>query len=154
VALLGRMVVILVGFVFACVAAALVMTLGILAPDFSDVLALSFETGSFSIVVGLTAFFVTAIALLPAFIVILVAEAFGFRSILFYGMAGAGLALAFYYTLDPEGLWLPAGSRDFGVRGREVLAASGILAGFVYWAFAGRNAGRWRETNQPARTSA
>jgi hypothetical protein len=145
------MVAILVGLVFACVAAALVMTFGILAPDFSDVLALSFETGSFSIVVGLTAFFVTAIALLPALVVIVVAEAFGLRSILFYGLAGAGLALAFYYTLDPEGLLAPAGSQDFAVRGREVLAASGIIAGFVYWAFAGRNAGRWREPSMPAR---
>jgi hypothetical protein len=33
----------------------------------------------------------------------------------------------------------------FARRELEIMAAAGIVAGFVYWAIAGRNAGRWRE---------
>jgi hypothetical protein len=34
---------------------------------------------------------------------------------------------------------------DLGGRGVEIMAAAGIVAGFVYWALAGRNAGAWRK---------
>jgi hypothetical protein len=61
---------------------------------------------------------------------------------LFYAIAGAALALGLAYGWDLRLLRSP--DDDLGGRGVEVMAAVGIVAGFVYWALAGRSAGAWR----------
>jgi hypothetical protein len=95
-------------------------------------------------VVGFTAFFVSGFALLPMLLIILVAESFGWRSVLFYAAAGLGLALFFRSLLTVQG-------QNFFGRDLEIMAAAGIAGGLVYWMLAGRNAGRWRETVSQAR---
>jgi hypothetical protein len=40
---------------------------------------------------------------------------------------------------------LRAAGDGFGGRGAEIMVGAGIVAGFVYWALAGRNAGYWRK---------
>ena len=151
--LIIRFFVVLFAFGIACVAAALVITLGFLMPEWRDVAAGAAEHGVFGIVVGLTSFVVSGFALLPTFLVIVIAEGAGIRSALFYAAAGAGLALFCYYGLglgvafDEQ---VVVGGEGFFARAPEVMAAAGIAAGLTYWAIAGRNAGRWRERQTPA----
>jgi hypothetical protein len=81
---------------------------------------------------------ISFVVLLPMLAVIAVAEAFAWRSVLIYAGLGLGLGLWVFYSgfVPPE---------QEVAREREISAAAGIVAGFVYWALAGRNAGRWRE---------
>jgi hypothetical protein len=77
-------------------------------------------------------------------IMALITEAFSIRSILFYGLGGALFGLAVYLVFTP----FDTNAMTFvGVDRREleVMTGAGIVAGLVYWAIAGRNAGRWRE---------
>ena len=83
-----------------------------------------------------------AIAMLPALLVIALAEGFAWRSILVYAALGGVLALALGYGLDFGGYVGAPGSHL--AREREVLAASGIAGGLVYWLIAGRRAGFWK----------
>ena len=81
--------------------------------------------------------------MLPAMLIIALAEGFRLRSVLFYALAGAALALGLSYGWDLRLLRNP--DDDLGAHGAEIMAAAGIVAGFVYWALAGRNAGAWRK---------
>jgi hypothetical protein len=76
-------------------------------------------------------------------VIIALAEGFHLRSVLFYALAGAALALGLAYGWDLR--LLRNYDEDIGARGAEIVAAAGIVAGFVYWALAGRNAGAWRK---------
>ena len=80
--------------------------------------------------------------MLPALLVIALAEGFAWRSVLVYAVLGGVLALALSYGLDFAGYVGEPGSSL--VREREVLAAAGIAGGLVYWLFAGRRAGSWK----------
>jgi hypothetical protein len=83
-------------------------------------------------------------ALLPCIIIIAAAEWFRLRSFLIYAYAGGlmGLWLQLRFTNAALNVW-----RDFdwytwtdlGIR-----TAAGVVAGLVYWALAGRSAGKWR----------
>jgi hypothetical protein len=147
-ALLGRIFVIIFAFILASIAGAMVLAIGVMMPAWDDVLMPTLEQSSFAIVVAISAFFISAVALLPAAIVIAVAEAFRVRSVLLYGAAGGIGLLAVYYATG----W---GERGMYVNvplthQAELMAAAGIVAGLVYWAVAGRHAGKWRD---PARSA-
>lgn len=75
----------------------------------------------------------------PALILIILAEARGYRSSLFYCVAGAFLGLAAAGGSLPfsDGRSLPESSLWIAT-----MAGAGIVGGFVYWLLAGRNAGR------------
>jgi hypothetical protein len=83
-------------------------------------------------------------ALIPCAIFIAAAEWFRLRSFLIYAYAGGlmGLWLQLRFTNAALNVW-----RDFdwytwtdlGVR-----TAAGVVGGLVYWALAGRSAGKWR----------
>ena len=151
--LLLRIFVILFAFGMACIAAALVITLGILLPDWRDVATTAAEQGTLGIVVGLTSFVVSGFAMLPAMLIIVIAEGAAIRSVLFYATAGAALALFCYYglgfglALDDR---LATTGEGFFARAPELMAAAGIAAGFTYWLIAGRHAGRWRDRHHPS----
>jgi hypothetical protein len=93
-------------------------------------------------VVGLGAFIIFFIGLLPTLLVIVITEGFGLRSIVVYGVIGGALALVMVYGLDFGG-YIAAPGSDLA-REREVFAAAGIAGGLVYWLFAGRRAGVWK----------
>ena len=141
-ALLGRIFVVLFSFLFACVVAALVMTLAILLPEWNRLVDQPPGQLSVAVMVGLSATFFSIYAMLPAMLVIALAEGFRLRSVLFYALAGAALALFSAYGWDLR--FLRGHNDDLGARGAEIMAAVGIVGGFVYWMLAGRNAGRWR----------
>jgi len=141
-ALIARIFVVFFSFAFACVAAAAVTTFGLLLPGWDALLDRSPDQQSIIVMVGLTAVFFSIYAILPATLLIALAEGFRLRSVLFYAFAGAALALGSAYGWDLR--FLSAPDDDLGGRGIEVMAAAGIVGGFVYWALAGRNAGAWR----------
>ena len=102
--------------------------------------------------IALTAVLIAGYALIPAMLLISLAEGFRVRSFVFYSMAGAVTAL----LLDSG---TGGGSRTALSQlplghDREVLLASGITAGLVYWALAGRSAGTWRRRHRQPRPEA
>ena len=77
--------------------------------------------------------------LVPALLVIVLAEGFGWRSFVVYGVLGGALAMALSTgSISPAMSAIPD---SFLAREREVFAAAGIAGGLVYWLFAGRKAG-------------
>jgi hypothetical protein len=142
VALIARIFIVLFAFVFACLAAAMVMTFALL-PGWTEVIDRPVDQQNIALVVGLSAAFFSVYAMLPAMLIIAFAEGLRLRSVFFYALAGAALTLCLAYGWDLRLLRSP--DDDLGARGPEIVAAVGIVAGFVYWALAGRNAGAWRK---------
>src|SRR3954469_16801569 len=143
-ALIGHLIAILFGFLFACLAAGMIVVGAVLFPEFSDLATGPIDQSAINIVLGFGFIFITGFALLPAVIVVLITEAFHIRSVLAYVVGGAVVGLACYLGLipfDPETLRFDGIVR----RHLEIMTGAGIVAGFVYWMIAGRNAGGWRE---------
>lgn len=141
-AIFARLFVVLVAYVLACVAASIVLTIGTLTPQWDQMAPHGLPAAVLWSVVGVSTAVIAVVAILPSFLVIALAEGFAWRSVVFYGALGGVLALALTYGIDFAG---HVGGPD-GVfpREREVLAASGIAGGLVYWAVAGRKAGLWK----------
>jgi hypothetical protein len=146
---LFRLVMMLVGYIGACVAASAVITLGTLAPNWNDLQEFSrsldqsgdVPTIALWSMIGIGAAIIFAIGFFPTLLAIILAEGFKLRSIVVYGVIGAALALAAVYGLDFGG-YVTAPNSDM-MHEREVFAAAGIAGGLVYWLFAGRRAGVW-----------
>src|ERR1700724_1048700 len=147
-ALIGRIFVILFGFLAACLVAGMVVVGAVLFPEFSDLGAGPVDPGALNVVIGFGFIFISGFALLPAMIVAAITEAFYIRGVLTYAVGGGLVGLACYLGLvpfDPDTL-----SFDGTVpRHLEIMTGAGIVAGFVYWMIAGRNAGAWREPPRP-----
>ncbi len=137
-----RILVVILAYVLACIAASLVLTIGTLTPDWDDLTALGLQSAAVWSVVAVGAAVIGVIATLPTLLVVALAEGFAWRSILVYAALGGVLALVLCYGLDFAGY---VGEPDsYLAREREVLAAAGIAGGLVYWLFAGRKAGSWK----------
>jgi hypothetical protein len=131
-----RLVVIFTGLLLAALTAGVVFTFAMAnlldpgAPN-PDLVARVLEWAGF---VFLVATFAGVIALVPSVILAILAEAFGWRGLVFHGVAGA--LLGAMVTL----VWGEPQSADNVL----VLAAgisAGIAGGWVYWLIAGRKAG-------------
>jgi hypothetical protein len=143
-ALIGRLFVILFGFLAACLVAGTIVVGAVLFPEFSDLGSGPIDSGSLNIVVGLGFIFISGFALLPAMIVVAITEAFYIRGALTYAVGGGLVGLACYLGLVP----FDTATLHFdGIirRHLEIMTGAGIVAGIVYWMIAGRNAGAWRE---------
>ena len=140
-ALIGRCFVVFFAFLIASFAAAFVFEVAILVPFWRGVADADIDQGIFNVLIGFGFFFVSLLSLLPAMIVIALAEAFRLRSVVFYALAGGLEALALSYSLGFSYRPADAPLSPFF----QAFAAAGIAAGFVYWLIAGRNAGRWCE---------
>ncbi len=143
--LFGRLIVIFFALFFAIIAAGITLAVGIVAPDWAGVDSDPFERVSFFIVSFFATSFVGAVALLPALVVILIAEAARLRNFLYYGVGGALVGLASYFGSDISVRL--ENTTDVTPVGNtlQLAAAAGIIGGLVYWVVAGRNAGRWRD---------
>ena len=148
-ALIGRLFAILFGFLFACLAAGMIVVGAVLYPEFSD-LGGGIDQSAINVVLGFGFIFLSGFALLPALIVVLITEAFYIRSVLAYAIGGALVGAACYLGLIP---FDPATMKFDGIirRHLEIMTGAGIVAGLVYWVIAGRNAGVWRESPKPVR---
>ena len=145
---LARIMMAFLGYVLACIAASLVLTLGSLAPNWNEVMApLGPDAGAVEAIAvwsatGIAALSLFSVGFLPALLVIALAEGLALRSAVVYGVIGAALSLAMAYGLDFAG-YIASSESDLA-RNREVFAAAGIAGGLVYWLIAGRRAGRWK----------
>src|ERR1700704_2547727 len=141
--LIGRLFVILFGFLAACLVAGIIVVCAVLFPEFSDLGAGPIDQGALNIVLGFGFIFISGFALLPAMIVVAITKAFYVRGALTYAVGGGVVGLACYLGLVP---FDPATLRFDGIirRHLEIMTGAGIVAGLIYWIIAGRNAGAWR----------
>jgi hypothetical protein len=141
-AIISRLFVVVVGYLLACIAASIVLTLGTLTPNWDQMVPEGMPTVAIWAVVGLGAAIIGGTAILPALLLIAITEGFAWRSVVLYGVLGGVLALALTYGIDFAGY--VRGPDSMLAHENEVLAASGIAGGLVYWLFAGRKAGSWK----------
>ncbi len=143
-ALFLRSIAIAFAFLVSCLVAALVIAYGFVAPELSEFkgspeffLVLLFFGGAAGVV---TPFYVFA----PSFIAILIAEVFSLRTVLYYALAGALIGALAYFMTDAASRIAGRGTVAPITQELQWLTAAGIVAGFVYWLIAGRNAGKWK----------
>jgi hypothetical protein len=149
-ALIGRIFVVLFSFLLASLAAAMAMAAGMMLPyEWQNMGSFDIHRGLFSVTVGFGFFFISWIALLPAMVVIAIAEAFRLRSVLFYAAAGGIEGFALYHGV---GISERMSEGALATRMAEIMTAAGIAGGLCYWVLAGRNAGRWSEPRSTAAT--
>lgn len=139
-----RSLVIGFGFLVSCMVAAFIVAYGLVGPELSELkgspeyfLFLLFLGGAAGVV---TPFYVFA----PSFVVILIAEIFSLRSVIYYALCGAVIGALAYFLSDVGARLDGAGTVAPITRELQYLTAAGIIAGFVYWLLAGRNAGKWK----------
>src|SRR5436190_2670559 len=151
-ALIGRLFVILFGFLAACLVAGMIVVGAVLFPEFSDLGTGPIDPGALNILLGFGFIFISGFALLPALIVVAITEAFYIRSVLAYALGGGLVGLACYLGLIP---FDPDTMRFDGIvrRHLEIMTGAGIVAGLIYWMIAGRNAGAWRTPPRRQRPS-
>ncbi len=143
-ALIGRILIILVAFFAASLAAGMVLVFSIVFPEWGSG-RFGFDEGSCPVVATIGFVVVGSFGFLPALIIALVTEALNVRSALIYATGGAILGALSYLGIarfDPDTMTVVDGVR----REVEIMAGAGIVAGLVYWLIAGRNAGEWRKT--------
>jgi hypothetical protein len=135
--LLGRLILIPLGFVCAAIAAVAVLaTLGLERATHA-VHGREFPVDQ---IIGIASFahgLAAAATVVPALLVILVGEVARIRSWV-YWIAGGGVALAVLPLLAPTGEF-HQDAAQIGVIW-QVLATAGFAGGFVYWLIAGRRA--------------
>jgi hypothetical protein len=147
-ALIGRLFVILFGFLAASLVAGMIVVGAVLFPEFSDLGDGLIDQSALNILMGFGFIFVSGFALLPAMLVVAITEAFYVRGALTYAVGGGLVGLACYLGLVP---FDPATLHFEGIvrRHLEIMTGAGIVAGLVYWMIAGRNAGGWRRPPLP-----
>lgn len=139
-----RFFVILFSLIFALLAAGIALAIGIMAPELVVMSADPVEKFAFFAIAFFSTSFVGATAFVPAVILIAIAETFDIRSIFYYAIGGALIAAVAWYMADIT-MQLENTTDLAPVRyGLQLVAASGIIGGFVYWLLAGRKAGRWK----------
>ena len=141
-ALLVRILMVILAYVLACIAAAAILIVGTLTLQGTNLNALDAPTWGLSVLIIIAAAMIGAVAVMPSFLLIALAEGFAWRSVLLYGVLGGVLGLALGYGFGDTGFFASPNSSP--ARESEVLAASGIAGGLVYWLFAGRKAGAWK----------
>jgi hypothetical protein len=147
--LIGRLIVISIGFLAACFVGGMIVVVALLFPEFADLGAGPVDESTVDVLLGFGFIFVSGFALLPALVVVAITEAFYIRSALAYAVGGGLVGLACYLGLVP---FHPETFQFEGIvrRHLEIMTGAGIVAGVVYWMIAGRNAGLWRHP-PPAR---
>jgi hypothetical protein len=149
-AYIGHLLLVLVGFACASLAASAFLVLLIISPmDLSAADLPPVVTGSLLVAVPFVALFVGYFAFGPGLAGILVIEALALRDWLSNAIVGGLVGLA----VNLLGVWAvpdgaathPVGSASFML----AFAAAGIIGGMAYWAIAGRAAGGWRSAALP-----
>jgi hypothetical protein len=143
-ALIGRLLVVFIAFLAACLAAGIIVVSALLFPDFSELGTGPVDEGVLDILLGFGFIIVSGFALVPAMIIVAITEAFYVRGALTYAIGGGLMGLACYLGLVP---FDTDTMRFEGIvqRHLEIMTGAGIAAGLVYWLIAGRNAGNWRK---------
>jgi hypothetical protein len=146
--IIGRIIVIIFAVIVASLAAGMAIATGVLGPAWHSLSGDPAERFVFwgATFVGATA--TGAVGILPLAVLIALGETFKIRSLLANTAAGAAMLLIGYYG---SGLAQPSYEESIDnpppaiSREAEIAAAAGAVFGLIYWAIAGRKAGRWRE---------
>ena len=116
-----------IAFIVACIVAGVAASVLLWVPgSFTVPEAVIFDTIFFTANAA-------AFAFAPALVAIILAEAFGWRSVFYWLAVGGAIGLSGHLLMSP-GL-MPAGDR------MATLVGTGLLGGLVYWALAGWMAG-------------
>ena len=113
-----------------------------LAPGYWTIAGISPAIFAGAPVVGL--FLVTAAVMLsavPMLLIVVLAEAFSWRSLFVYATPAALLGAVVYLIFSPRTI---GGLDQIGWIETALFTLSGAVAGLIYWAIAGRKAGAWR----------
>ena len=143
-ALIGRLLVIFLAFLAACLAAGIIVVSALLFPEFSELGTGPVDEGALDVLLGFGFIILSGLALVPAMLIAAITEAFYIRGVLTYAIGGGLMGLACYLGLvpfDTDTLHFEGIVR----RHLEIMTGAGIVAGLVYWLIAGRNAGAWRK---------
>ena len=139
-----RFFVILFSLIFALLAAGIALAVGVMAPELVTMSSDPIEKFAFFAIAFFSVSFVGATAFVPAVILVAIAETFDIRSIFYYAIGGGLVAAVVWYMADIS-VQLENTTDLSPIRyGLQLVAASGIIGGFVYWLLAGRKAGRWK----------
>ena len=143
-ALIGRVLVIFLAFLAACMASGMIVISALLFPEFAELGTGPVDEGALDVLLGFGFIIVSGLAMIPAALIAAITEAFYIRSVLVYAIGGGLMGLACYLGLVP---FNTETMRFEGIvqRHLEIMTGSGIVAGLVYWVIAGRNAGAWRK---------
>jgi hypothetical protein len=142
--ILGRLIIILAGYVAASLAASaflnllLIGALGLPADVLPDAIR-----GSSIVAVPFVALFVAWLAFTPAVVFIVIAEFGGKRDWLFHAIGGGLIAV----VVTAGYFWTVTGPQNWTASNPVIalaLIGSGLIGGIAYWAVAGRSAGTWR----------
>src|SRR5690348_16285291 len=98
--LIGRLFAIFVALVIAFMVAGITLAIGVVAPDWAGVDSDPFERVAFFVVSFFATSFIGAVAIVPALVVVVIAEIARMRSFIYYGIGGALVALVSYYGTD------------------------------------------------------
>ena len=139
-----RLIVILFALLISILAAGLALAIGVMVPDWVTVTTDPVEHFAFFFVSFFTTSMVGAYAFLPALALIAIAEAFDIRSIFYYALGGAAIGLIAWFGTNMSVQIEETTDMPPVAFGLQLVAASGIIAGFVYWLIAGRSAGKWK----------
>ena len=139
--LVWRALAVMLALIVASMVAAFVIAFAIVM-EWQDVIA---GTGAGWLALSVFGLIASIHGVLPALLLIVITEALGIRSVLFYAAVGGLGLVGLYY-----GVGLAAREPPVLLgRDLEIMAGAGIAAGFVYWLIAGRRAGAWREVEKP-----
>jgi hypothetical protein len=94
--LFGRIIVIIFGLLVAIMVAGITLAIGIVLPEWATMDSDPVERVIFFFAAFFATSYVGAVAIFPAALVIVILEAVGMRSFLYYGIGGALVALASY----------------------------------------------------------
>jgi len=139
-----RFFVIIFALLISILAAGLALAIGIMLPDYVTVTTDPVEHFVFFFVGFFTTGMVGAYAFLPALVLIGIGEWLDIRSIFYYALGGAAIGLLAYFGSNMSVQIEEATDMPPVAFGLQLVVASGIIAGFVYWLIAGRRAGRWK----------
>ena len=146
-AFLGRIIVIVFAVMVASLAAGMAIAMGLLGPEWHGFTGDFGERVVFWVLAFVATSFTGAVGLLPLVILIAIAESFKIRSLLVHAAAGAAMLVLGYYGSGLSNRYEESIDRPPPPISREaeIAAAAGVVFGLIYWAIAGRKAGRWRE---------
>jgi hypothetical protein len=136
-----RLVVVIAAYVVATTAAAVAMIAasllraGVAGNDMPDLFPSALWLTAGAVVV------VTTAAALPSLVAIALAEWLGWRLLRIYVIGGIAIALLTYNGSLAERLLGEIGW-DFPSEMQDIIIGGGIVGGVIYWATAGRSAGR------------
>ncbi len=126
------LVVIPVAYILACLVAGLLVLLATIGVGEDGSYLRTYPRETLLLASALAAW-AGAFACIPALVAILMAEAFGWRSLLFYLLAGGAIGLGYAWTFEET-------DAAAGSSGPELYLAAGLVGGLTYWLLAGRSA--------------